>query len=215
MPTNPSTSGPGSWTAARLGDHEAVTPHIRLAGPGDVDGLVALEARHYVGNLDPAERSGGFISVLHSPQWFADAVDDGGVHVAVTPDEQVVGFIVVTAPPEPGATGLPPVIGVMLELAETLEFNGTPIARQRYALRGPVCIAAEARGLGVYTAFNDVTARAYRDRFDLGVLFVSADNPRSLHTTTAKLGARPLTEFWADGKRFHFLAFAFGGDVAR
>jgi hypothetical protein len=190
----------------------AVTFDVRLATRADLDGLVALESRYYIGNLDPAEHAGGFISVLHSPEWFAAAVDGGGVHVAATPDGEVVGFIVMTAPPDPTTAGLSPIMRAMLELAETLEFNGAPIAGQRYAIRGPVCIAAEARGQGVYSRFNAVTREAYRDRYDVGVLFVSADNPRSLHTATTKLGAQVLAEFEADGKRFHFLAFAFGGD---
>lgn len=42
----------------------------------------------------------------------------------------------------------------MLDLCATLEMNGTPIAAQRFALRGPVCIAEEARGRGVYSALN-------------------------------------------------------------
>jgi hypothetical protein len=42
------------------------------------------------------------------------------------------------------------------------------------------------------------------------VVFVAADNPRSLHTTTTKLGARSLAEFEVDSKRYHFLVFDFG-----
>ena len=190
-----------------------MTPEVRLARRGDVDGLVALESRHFIGNLDPAERADGFISVQDSREWLTRAIDDGGIHVAVTPGGEVVGFIAVTAPPEyPAAASLPPIIAARRELVQTLEFNGVPIAQQRYAFRGPVCIAAEARGQGVYSRFNAVTGEAYRDRYDVGVLFVSADNPRSLHTATTKLGAQVLAEFEADGKRFHFLAFAFGGD---
>lgn len=182
---------------------------IRLATRDDLEGLTALEARYFIGNLDPAEHSEGFISVLHSPEWFARAIDDGGVHVAVTPRQEVVGFIVVTAAPDRATTGLPPVVRAMVDLSKTLKFGGAPIASRRYALRGPVCISTAARGQGIYSEFNAVTAAAYRDRFDIGVLFVSADNPRSLHTTTTKLAARPLAEFEADGGRFHFLAFEF------
>ena len=189
-----------------------MTPEVRLARRDDIDGLMALEARYFIGNLDPAERADGFISVQDSRDWFTRAVDDGGIHVAVTPDGEIVGFIAVTAPPEHPAAGLPPILAARQELVQTLEFNGVPIAAQRYAFRGPVCIAAEARGQGVYSRFNAVTAAAYRDRYDVGVLFVSADNPRSLHTATTKLGAQVLAEFEADGKRLYFLAFAFGED---
>jgi len=64
----------------------------------------------------------------------------------------------------------------------------------------------------VYSAFNAVTAKAYRDRFDLGVLFVAADNPRSVHTTTSKLGAQSLAVFEADGRPYHFMAFNWSGE---
>lgn len=170
---------------------------------------MALESRYYIGNLPPAARSSGFVSVLHSRDWFVRAIDEGSLHVAVI-DQRVAGFIAMTAPPHKNAPGLSPVIKTMLEQAEILEFDGAPIAAQRYALRGPVCIAEEARGVGIYSAFNAVTAVAYCDRFDLAVLFVSTENPRSLHTSTTKLGAASLAVFDVDGRRYHLLAYSLG-----
>lgn len=108
--------------------------------------------------------------------------------------------------PEARAEGF---LSVLLDVAEVVEFLGAPIARQRWALRGPVLIETAARGRGVYTAFNRVTLAASRGRYDVGVVFVAADNPRSLHTTTTKLGATPLAEFDVGGRRYHFLAFSF------
>lgn len=171
--------------------------------------MMALEERYYVGNLDPSERAKGFISNLQSQEWFTWAVDSSGVHVAVTDDQAVVGFIAVTDPPTPSQVGGSPIIQSVLDLAESLEFNGKPIKQMRFALRGPVCVAEAARGSGVYSAFNAATQAAYRDRFDLGVLFVAVDNPRSLHTTTTKLGAEPLAVFEVDSRQYHFLAFSF------
>lgn len=182
---------------------------IRLAQQGDVSGLMALESRYYVGNLDPAERGDGFMSVLHPEHWWDRVIEGAGVHVAVTADDVVAGFMVVLPPPDPTEPGLPAVTKALLDLAETVEVNGKPIAQQRYALHGPSCIAEEMRGQGVYSSLHAVSRDFYRDRFDVGVLFVAADNPRSLHTTSTRLGARALAEFDADGRRFHFLAFEF------
>lgn len=183
---------------------------IRPAGTDDIPALMDLESRYYIGNLDPAQRADGFLSILHSEQWFADAVRAGGIHVAET-GSAVGGFIAVTPAPARGELRVPPITRAVLELAEVLEFRGVPIARQRWAFRGPVLIDTSLRGRGVYTVFNDVTRQAYRDRYDVGVLFVAADNPRSLHTTTTKLGAQVLAEFEADGHRYHFLAYPFDG----
>lgn len=185
-------------------------PRIRLATTDDVPGLAALEARYFIDNLDPAERENGFISVLHPLSWWARVAEGGGVHVAISENDEVAGFMVVIPPPDPSETGPPAPLKGMLDLTESVEMNGLPIARQRFAVHGPVCIAEELRGQGVYSAFHAATLQAYRDRFDLAVLFVAADNPRSLHTTTTKLGAQSLAVFEADGRPFHFLAFEFG-----
>lgn len=181
---------------------------IRLATGADIPAMMALEERYYVGNLDPSERSKGFISSRQSQDWFTWAVDSGGVHVAVTDDDTVAGFIAVTEPPARALVDSP-IVSAVLDLAETLQFDGKPIAQNRFALRGPVCVAEDARGRGVYAAFNAATRAAYHGRFDLGVLFVSADNPRSLHTTTTKLGAKSLAHFEVNSQQYHFLAFSF------
>ena len=182
---------------------------IRLATRQDIPGLMALAERYYVGNLDPSEQSKGFLSVLLSEDWFTWAVDSSGVHVAVTDDGAVVGFVGTTDPPVDGQAGSSPIVRAMLDLAGTLEFNGKPIAQQRFAFRGPVCIDEAARGRGLYAEFNAATSAAYRDRYDLGMLFVAADNPRSLHTTTTKLGAQSLAVFEVGSRKYHFLAFNF------
>lgn len=183
---------------------------VRLATDHDVGRIVDLESRYYIDNLDAAARAKGFISILHSPHWFAAAVDSGGMHVAAAADGNIAGFIAVTDPPDRNAPEVPPIVRAMLELADTIEVNGKPIAAQRWALRGPVCIDEAFRGCGIYGAFNAATGKFYRDRYDLGVVFVAADNPRSLHTTTTKLGARSLAEFEVDSARYHFLVFDFG-----
>lgn len=182
---------------------------IRLATPRDIPAVMALEARYYVDNLDPSERAKGFISNLQSTDWFTWAVDTSGVHVAVTDDDTVVGFIAVTDPPTDSRVVSSPIIAAMLDLADSLEFHGLPITQQRFAVRGPVCVDEAARGRGVYSAFNAATGAAYRERFDLGVLFVAADNPRSLHTTTTKLGAESLAVFEVNAQKYHFLAFSY------
>jgi len=122
---------------------------IRLARQTDVPGLLELESRYYVGNLDESQRAEGFISILFSRDWFEDTIAGGGLHVAVIGDT-TVGFIAVTDPPPRTTPGLPPLTTAMLDLAETIEFNGAPIAEQRYALRGPVLIGEQARGRGIY-----------------------------------------------------------------
>ena len=182
---------------------------IRLASHSDVPNVMALEARYYRDNLDTSQQTEGFISILHSREWFDAAVDSAGLHIAANPDTEVAGFIAVTDPPPPVEAEASPIMRAILACVETVEFGGAPIAQQKYALRGPVLIDRSARGSGMYSAFNAITRLAYRDRFDLGVIFVAADNPRSLRTTTTKLGAEPVALFDADSRAYHLLVFRF------
>lgn len=194
-----------------IGVPQTMTPDfsVRLATPQDVPAVTSLEGRYFVDNLDEAKRASGFVSVRHSEEWFGQAVDEGGLHVAHDSTGAIRGFIAVTPPPDPVQPGLSPVVAAMLKLAAKLEYQGEIIASQQYAFRGPVVIDQTARGHGLYTKFNSVTSQAYRGRFDLGVLFVAAGNPRSLHTTTTKLGATVLATFQVGDAPFHFLAFGF------
>ena len=161
-----------------------------------------------VGNLPPESRANGFIWIKHSAKWFAAAVASAGVHVAELAGD-LVGFIVVTEMPQRAETKPGSILRAMVDLAEVTSFRGGLLAGQRVACRGPVLIAEAARGQGIYTAFNDATRQAYRERFDVGVLFVASDNPRSLHTSTTKLGAESLATVDVSGRYYHFLAYAF------
>ena len=187
---------------------DRASPVIRVATPADVPALVALESRYYIGNLPPESRDNGFISMQHSAEWFAAAIATAGIHVAELAGD-VVGFIVVTEMQRRAETKPDSISRAMVDLTEVTMFRGRVLAGQRVACRGPVLIAEAARGQGIYTAFNEATRQAYRERFDVGVLFVAADNPRSLHTTTTKLGAESLATFVVSGRSYHFLAYAF------
>jgi hypothetical protein len=182
---------------------------IRLATEHDIPAIMALEAKYFVGNLDEVEQTQGFISVLHTREWFQWAVDCDGVHIAVSDAHGVVGFIGVTPPPTRSDPAPSKIIGTMVDLADTLKFHGRRVSDHRYALRGPVLLDRAARGQGLYSAFNSVTRKVYADRYDLGVIFVSVDNPVSLHTTTTKLGAESVAIFEVDANRYHFMVFGY------
>ena len=108
---------------------------IRLATRADIPAIMALETRYYVDNIDPSERDKGFISNLQSQDWFNWAVSSSGIHVAVNDDDAVVGFIAVTAPPDRSQLRGSPIAQAVLDLAETLDFQGK--ARRASA----VCVA--------------------------------------------------------------------------
>lgn len=82
---------------------------IRLATGQDVAEMMALEARHYFGNLDVSELAEGFVSILHPQERFDWAVDSEGLHVAIGDDGAVVGLMAVTDPPSRPGLGSSPI----------------------------------------------------------------------------------------------------------
>jgi hypothetical protein len=189
-------------------------PLIRLGTTEDVAGVNLLESRYFVGNLTPAQRGNGFISMIQPEGWFARIAEGGGLHVAVDGSGAVVGFIAIAPPLRMAQAPLPPIVEQMVMLADTVEYRGRRISSYKYALRGPVCIDERFRGAGLYDSFNAATKAAYSHVYDIGVLFVSARNPRSLRTTTTKLKATPLATFNIGGESYDYLAYEFGDSEA-
>lgn len=73
-----------------------------------------------------------------------------------------------------------------------------------------MCVDERFRGVGLYDTFNAVTKSPYSGTYELGTLFVSARNPRSVRTTTTKLKATPLTTFDVGDESYHFLVYELG-----
>lgn len=190
-------------------------PLVRLGTLSDVAAVRSLESRYFVGNLTAQQQQGGFISALQPEEWFEQVATDGGLHVAIEPQHGVVGFIVVAPPPQKRQPSVSPIADRMVELADTLEYGGRPISSYKYALRGPVCIDERVRGVGLYDTFNVTTKAAYSSTYEIGMLFVSAANPRSLRTTTTKLKATPLAGFEVGGNSYHFLVYELGIETTR
>lgn len=195
-----------------VGDNRPVDsrePTVRLGTVDDVAGVRALESRYFIGNLAPEQRVDGFLSVIQPAGSFERIAAAGGLHVAVDDSGEVVGFIVI-APARSGQEAPSPIIERMVALSDTIEYRGRPISSYAYALRGPVCIDERFRGHGLYGRFNAVTAAAYSDDYEIGVLFVSARNPRSLRTTTSKLNATVVDTFQVGDERYHYLVYELG-----
>lgn len=185
-------------------------PTVRLGTVDDVAGVRSLESRYFIGNLAPAQRADGFLSIIQPEGSFERVAAAGGLHVAVDDSGTVVGFIVIAPPLLTCSEPLPPIVEQMIALSDTLEYRGRRIADYTHALRGPVCIDERFRGHGLYGRFNAATKAAYRDDYEIGILFVSARNPRSLRTTTTKLNATVVDTFQVGEESYHYLVYELG-----
>ena len=179
------------------------TVQYRRAKPGDYPAILDLQNANYIANLSAEERKQGFLSARFSPEQTARIAEDLGTIVAVV-DGQVAGFL--CAFRNAFDTGSP-VIATMLESYDRLTFAGRPLSAFRSYIYGPVCIGREQRGWGLLRGLYEAQKKDLAGQFEIGVAFVSRDNPHSLSAHISGLGMVEAGDFEVKGNRYATLAF--------
>ena len=150
----------------------------------DYPQILHLQSANFIANLAAEERKEGFLSAQFSASQTAAIAEDLGTMVAVV-DEQVAGFL--CAFRNEFDTGSP-VIAKMLESYDRLSFQDRPLSSFSSYIYGPVCIGREYRGRGLLRGLYEAQKKDLAGRFDIGVAFVSRNNPHSLQAHVAGLG---------------------------
>jgi hypothetical protein len=175
----------------------------RRAKPEDYSGILDLQAANFIANLSEIERKEGFLSAQFSAEQTAQIAEDLGTTVAII-DERVAGFL--CAFRKEFDTGSP-VIAKMLASYDQLTFQLRPLSAFESYVYGPVCIAREYRRLGLLRGLFEAQKADLAGRFEIGVAFVSRDNPHSLSAHVGGLGMIETGDFSVNEKRYVTLAF--------
>jgi len=175
----------------------------RRAIPADYAQILDLQSANYIANLSEEERKEGFLSAQFTRQQTAALAEDLGTMVALV-DGQVAGFL--CAFRNEFETGSP-VIATMLESYERFTFEGRPLSAFKSYIYGPVCIGREYRGRGLLRGLYEAQRKDLAGQFEIGVAFVSRDNPHSLSAHVAALGMIEAGDFEVKGNVYATLAF--------
>jgi hypothetical protein len=175
----------------------------RKATPADYDAILRLQSANFIANLSPEERKGGFLSAEFTLEQTARIAEDLGTTVAVV-GAQVAGFL--CAFRNDFDTGSP-VIATMLESYDRLSFDGRPLTQFESYVYGPVCIDRGYRSRGLLRGLYEAQKRSLAGQFELGVAFVSRDNPHSLNAHVAGLEMTEAGEFELNQKVYAVLVF--------
>ena len=100
-----------------------------------------------------------------------------------------------------------PVIATMLESYERFTFEGRPLSAFKSYIYGPVCIGREYLGRGLLRGLYEAQRKDLAGQFEIGVAFVSRDNPHSLSAHLAALGMIEAGDFEVKGNVYATLAF--------
>ncbi|WP_005034839.1 GNAT family N-acetyltransferase [Holophaga foetida] len=176
---------------------------LRRALPSDYSGVLELSVSYHAQSLSPAERSRGFLSARFSLEQITAMAEDLGIIVAC--DQGRVLGLLCASRFDWGDT--PPIIRSMSATFDRVIFQGQPLSAQRKFLYGPVCIDLPFRGQGLLRRMFLRLNQELEGSFEVGVVFVAADNPHSMEVHTKGLGMQPVGEFTHAGLRYHILAY--------
>jgi hypothetical protein len=176
---------------------------FRRAAPEDCPAILRLQSANHIANLSEEGRKEGFLSAEFTPKQVAAMAEDLGTMIAVV-ENKVAGFL--CAFRREFNTGSP-VIAKMLDSYDLVKFEGKPLSAYNNYIYGPVCIDREYRRKGLLRGLYEAQRRDLAGRFEVGVAFVSRDNPHSLHAHVAGLGMTEVGEFEVKGNIYVILAF--------
>jgi hypothetical protein len=146
----------------------------------------------------------GFLSARFSREQFLEMDRDLAVIVAAQ-GERIAGYLCASSVE---LNRRIPLLAAMMGRYPDLRFGGEPVDQLSSFVYGPVCIDHEFRGAGVLTQLYQTLLTELAGRFDVGVAFVSKDNPRSLAAHVSKLGMCNVGDFELNGKHYWIVAFA-------
>jgi hypothetical protein len=176
---------------------------FKRAKPEDYPAILRLQEANFIASLSAEERKEGFLSAQFTLEQTAEIAEDLGTMVAVV-DHEMAGFL--CAFRREFDTGSP-VIAKMLESYDRVTFEGKPLSSFSSYIYGPVCIAREHRRRGLLRGLYEAQRKDLAGQFDVGVAFVSRDNPHSLQAHLAGLGMAEAGDFELSGNIYVILAF--------
>ncbi len=179
--------------------------HFRRALPADYPALEILLNAFYIGNLSTGDaRADGFLSAPFTQAQIAGINEGLGALVAVEGDA-VLGFLGLS---ESDALASGPVTQAMAAAMQRTTFDGRPLAACKTFIFGPIAIARQARGRGIfrglYRAMWNLLDQA---RYELGLAFIAQNNLRSLTVHREALGVVVLSAFDCGDEAYWLVAY--------
>ncbi|MCL2297214.1 MAG: N-acetyltransferase [Proteobacteria bacterium] len=179
--------------------------HFRRACPADYPALETLLNALYIGNLSADEaQASGFLATPFTQAQIAIFNDGLGALVAVEQDT-VLGFLGLMESDAPFA---PPVVQAMTAAMRQTSFDGQPLAACKPFLFGPIAIARQARGRGIFRGLYQAMWNFLDpSRYELGLAFIHQENHHSLTVHQQALGVTVLAPFMCGDAAYWLVAY--------
>ena len=176
---------------------------FRKAVPADFEGILPLQHQNLLTTLQGEDLLQGFLSIEFTREQLHRMNSELGIFVAMQ-GKEVIGYLM--AESIEFAVGSP-LIAHLLKRLKDVVFEDAPVSSRSLFIYGPVCIDKRHRGQGILEGLSSIMLQALKGQYDVGIAFVSEQNPRSLHAHQVKLGMQVVDEFEFNGQRYKTLAF--------
>lgn len=175
----------------------------RRARSEDYAGILRLQSANYIANLSEQDRSDGFLSAEFKPEQIGTMAEDLGIMLAVE-SGVIAGYLCAFRNEFNHGS---PVLAKMLKSYDRVRFDKKPLSAYSTYVYGPVCIGRDYRRRGLLRGLYEAQKKDLAGQFDVGVAFVSCNNPHSLQAHVAGLGMTEVGDFEVKGNIYTILAF--------
>ena len=147
--------------------------------------------------------SQGFVTVHHNLAMLTEMATIHP-HIIALHQDLLVGYALVM----PKTYGrMIPELWAMFDLMETLHVNDVPLSMASYVVMGQICIAKEARGLGVFSRLYQKMKEEMSPYYEYIVTEISTSNTRSI-AAHRKVGFQTIHTYFdtQNGDHWHVVA---------
>lgn len=176
---------------------------FRKADPSDFPKILALQKDNLLRNLEPQAQQDGFLSIEYSHDQIVQLNKELGIFIAID-SGNLSGYLIAQTLDFALQS---PMISSMVRRFPDVLYISRPLSGYRTFIYGPICIDKRSRGQGVLEGLFEIMLQIFKGQYDIGVAFVSEQNPRSLHAHQDKLDMKVVDEFEFNGQIYRTLVF--------
>lgn len=175
-----------------------------FASPKDFDAILKLQGKHLFAALDEVQRRDGFLTVEFTREMLQEVINDLIIVTAYV-DNRLIGYHMAQTIAFNLRFAL---LRKIIDRFSEISFLGRALSESKVFIWGPVCIASDWRGKGIHEVLFRMVCEYVTPRYEVGVTFISEDNPRSLAASQSKLGMQIVDKILFNERRYCVLAFA-------
>lgn len=182
---------------------QAATQFIR-ANTSHIAGFLDLQAKNLLPNVPKGSQENGFVTTPFTMTQLEHMIAKEDVFIALN-EQEVIGYIVCASW---DFLSQYLIFAYMATLLPDVTQLGEKITMKNSYQYGPICIAEEWRGKGIFEPFFAYARGQMQSKYRYGLTFVNTRNRRSRAAHERKLGLQRLDPFSFSGQNYAMFGFA-------